>query len=160
MPIDPETVEQFLGHPGSGTRTVLVRTDSLGSARHFDGDSIPLDGRTYIAHGTTFLADGTTVQSRFEIDTRRPVSLVGSLWYIDGKWYKPFEPAALAVLGVTREAASPTSWMTNVRLRSLDDPPYLEGQVVRRVPWWRRWMSPSWGDYQWDEEIDPRSKSV
>jgi hypothetical protein len=144
MPISSSIVEQFLGHPEPGCRTVLVRTDGTGGARHFDGISIPLDGRTYIAHGTTLLANGVTVRSRFEIDTSRSSPLSGSLWYIDGKWYVPFEPAALEVLGVSREEASPFSWMTNVRLRSLEDPPYREGQIIRgrpslKKPWWNFW---------------------
>jgi hypothetical protein len=145
MPIDPDIVEHHLGHPGPDCRTAWVRTGVPGRARRFDGLAIPLDGRAYIVHGTTFLASGQHVQSRFELDTSRPDPLADSLWHIDDRWYVPFEPAALERLGVSEREARPFRWMTNVRLRSLESPPYEEGQALHapgrtwRAPWWKSW---------------------
>ncbi len=137
MPINAEIVEKFLGPPPPPNSTrVRVSTEGFRGFRSFEGTSIPYDYRSYIFSGYTILPGGAKVPTQFEIDTRSPTLLVGlGTWHITGTWYSPFEPEALRVLGVTAEETRPLSWISNVPIETVEEPPYREGQLLHsRVP--------------------------
>jgi hypothetical protein len=147
MPIDPTIVEHQYGHPDrwSTAVRVFVRMEGsypAGSATIFQGPMIPMDGRTYMVQGKVILPNGVSVISKLLLDTRKPSLLVAADgWYINGIWYHPFEPEALQVLGVPADQTKAYSWIPNVPLDTLDQPPYLAGQPVQRKPkpWWKFW---------------------
>ena len=123
--------------PDSGSTRVLVSTRIFRGFELFRGESIPLDGRTYIFYGYTIFPCGIRVASDFEIDTKCPTLLpkTARLWHIDGTWYMSFHADALAVLGISPENARPFSWVPNVPIQTVEQPPYLEGQILHsRVP--------------------------
>jgi hypothetical protein len=82
------------------------------------------------------LSGGTRIVTRLKIDTRKPALLVDpSFWYIQGAWYTAFKPEAMELLGVSPDGARPFSWIPNVPIETIEEPPYLEGQVLHsRTP--------------------------
>jgi hypothetical protein len=132
MPIDPQVVFQFLGDPPDpGSTDVRVSGEFRRGFGWFKGPSIPMDYRSYIFYGHTILARGIKVATKFEIDTRSPTLLAGlGTWHLGGIWYSPFEPEALALLGVLPENARPFSWTSNVPIETIEEPPYHEGQIL------------------------------
>jgi hypothetical protein len=132
MSIDPMVVDQFLGHPDLPDSTsVRVSGEIRRGFGSFDGKVIPCDNRSYILYGYTILADGRRIPSQFEIDTRKPTLLVGEgLWHIDGTWHMSFDPAVLKAMNVAPEEARPFRWIPNVPIQTVEQPPYLEGQVL------------------------------
>jgi hypothetical protein len=137
-PIDPELRDILLLplEPSPGSRQVRVNSESVLGSVGFDGASIPFDYRSYVLYGETILPGGTRVLTRFDIDTRKPALLVDEgNWYIQGTWYDAFEPEALELLGVSPDEARPFSWTLNVPIETIEEPPYLEGQVLHaRTP--------------------------
>jgi hypothetical protein len=138
VPINPE-LAGILRLPLAllpGSREVRVSSEPIPGFVRFDGASIPFDNRSYILYGSTMLPGGTRIATRFEIDTRKPTLLVGQgLWYIQETWYRAFEPEALDLLGVSSDEARPFSWTPNVPIGTIEEPPYLEGQVLHgRTP--------------------------
>jgi hypothetical protein len=123
MPIDPQFVFRFLGDPPDpGSTDVRVSGDIRRGFGRFKGLSIPMDYRSYIFYGHTILARGIKVATKFEIDTRSPTLLAGlGTWHIGGIWYYPFEPEALALLGVLPENARPFSWTSNVPIETIEE---------------------------------------
>ena len=132
MPLDPDFVEYKLGPPEKpDSKAIWATVEGFGSFGTFAGSVIPYDYRSYILYGYTILLGGMTVPTRFEIDTRTPALLVGSgLWHIAGTWYRPFEPDALRVLGVSTEGTTPFSWIPNVPIETAEETPYREGQIL------------------------------
>jgi hypothetical protein len=111
---------------------VLVRARPLEGAEFLRGLSIPFDYRSYVLWGYTILACGLRVPTRFRIDTRSPTLLIDpGIWQIDGVLYYPFSPEALDRLGVAPETTRPFSWTSNVPIETVEEPPYLEGQVLQ-----------------------------
>jgi hypothetical protein len=124
-------VDQFLGHPRPDSTDVRVSGEIRRGFGNFDGKVIPIDYRSYILQGYTILPDGQRIPTRFEIDTRKTTLLVGDgNWYIKGIWYRPFKADALKVLGVDPERTRPFRWIPNVPIQTVEQPPYLEGQVL------------------------------
>ena len=132
MPSDPKRLDDYLGHPYPDSTSVMVRGESRWEGvRSFDGKVIPIDYRSYILQGYTILPDGQRILTRFEIDTRKPTLLVSEgFWYIKGIWYLPFKADALTAMGVAPEDARPFRWIPNVPIQTVEQPPYLEGQVL------------------------------
>jgi hypothetical protein len=132
LPFD--RIRQVIGAPLAPNSTVvLVSAETFRSFEIYRGSSIPFDDRSYIVYGTTILACGVRVPTRFEIDTKKPTLLAGpGIWHVDGVWYYPFSAEALDRLGVSPEATKPFSWTSNVPIETVEEPPYLEDQVLHR----------------------------
>jgi hypothetical protein len=82
------------------------------------------------------LPGGTRIPTQFTINTKKPTLVVGvGPWYIHGRWYSSFEPEALNLLGVSPDEARPFTWTPNVPIQTIEEPPYLEGQILHgRTP--------------------------
>ncbi len=137
MPIDPEGSK--LGYPPPRPNSTEVDVSADEGYRcfcSFGGSSIPYDYRSYMLCGYTILPGGLKVPTQFEIDTRSPTLLAHlGWWHIGDIWYRPFEPEALRVLGVSPDETRPFSWISNVPIETVEEPPYREGQVLHsRVP--------------------------
>jgi hypothetical protein len=131
MPVDPRLVDGFLGHPAPGSKDVKVSSEPRHAYGFFYDGSIPIDLRSYLFYGDTILQSGIRIMTRFEIDTRLPTLLTGEgLWYIGERWNYPFEPEALARLGVAPEQARPFSWAPYVPIEIIEQPPFQAGQVL------------------------------
>jgi hypothetical protein len=122
----------LLGPPETKSSTsVRVSTEHKSCFTAFDGTSVPIDNRSYLLYGYTLLPGGQQIPTRFEIDTRKPTLLCGTwLWHVNRRWYIPFEPEVLGLIGVTPQGARPFRWTTNVPIQTIEQPPYLEGQTL------------------------------
>jgi hypothetical protein len=134
VPLDRDFVDNKLGPPRPpDSKDVRASGEGFRSFGPFTGSSIPYDYRSYIFYGYTIISGGVKVPTRFEIDTRSPTLLVGlGLWHMAGTWYRPFDPDALRLLAVSAEEKElrPFSWISNVPIETIEEPPYREGQIL------------------------------
>ena len=103
---------------------VLVRPDS---AKRWQEDKIPMDGRTYKTGGTITFKNGQTFRASFYVDTASTVLIKRDRIYlhVEDVWFGIDEPELLTHLNITKEAMYPLQWQSD---RPFDHP--------KKTPYW------------------------
>ena len=98
------------------------------SAKSWNEEKIPLDGRIYICAGTVILKNGRRLQANFEINTHTFDFLNRDSVKIfiekEQAWYYFNEPELFKILGVTEVEALPYTWMPDRPLAYSKQGPY------------------------------------